>query len=100
MQSDAGHTEEIAPRVRSMQVACQPSVIVGLPGRGRARINDRQGDLMLLINAGVPPIRSEDGWVTIDVVADHTRCSMSKVSGIKAAHAAKPSLDKRPIMDI
>jgi hypothetical protein len=26
--SDAGHTEKIAPRVRSMQVACQPSVII------------------------------------------------------------------------
>jgi len=30
VRSDAGHTEKIAPRVVSMQVACTPSVIVGL----------------------------------------------------------------------
>ena len=42
--SDVGHTEKIAPRVPSMQVACQPSVIVGLRGCVLVPRNDRQRD--------------------------------------------------------
>jgi transcriptional regulator with XRE-family HTH domain len=104
-----------------MQVACQPSVIVGPrrhPGRpllvfagGRLKelvidretgvVNQHRSPTIRRRRLGVELRRHREAMgVTIDVVADRLGCSTSKVSRIETGHTSVTPSDVQNILDI
>ena len=108
--SDGVHTEKIAPRTRSMQVACQPSVIVGLVTlvlndgmihRETVAVNQHQSPTIRRRRLGVELRRHrEAAAITIDIVAGRIGCSTSKISRIETGHTSASVGDVRDMLDI